>query len=332
MLDENYIVEKSKSLVWAQFRDYGAGELKILETYLSRINARDPDSSLVTFTKREYADLMGIDPDVRTEQLKNYTRGLLSNVVTIDLPGKGYVQYPLFSEAKCEYDTEQGQITITIECNEKLKPAFFSLAENGYVHYELRNVIALGSQYSLRLYPRLKDRPFGWTVELDELRNLLGATADTYKEFKRFNSLVLQKAVKEINEITDINVTTENIKKGRSVVAIKFSIANKERLLQTSLFEEDMEEETGPVLPDPDDPLAFYADALPEDFTREQVDLLRDLAGKHVPYTVMSFGEKELWMYEYLQSKVALMRAQKKPVQKNAVFSWLRKAVEEDWK
>ena len=58
MLDEKYIVEKSKALVWAQFQDYSPGELKILDTYLSRIDARNPDSSLVTFTKKEYEDVL----------------------------------------------------------------------------------------------------------------------------------------------------------------------------------------------------------------------------------------------------------------------------------
>ena len=89
MLKETYNVEKSKALVWAQFSNYGAGELKILDTYLSRINARDSNSSCVKFTKKEYAELMGLDADVRTSQLKTYTRSLLSNVVTMDLPGKG---------------------------------------------------------------------------------------------------------------------------------------------------------------------------------------------------------------------------------------------------
>ena len=47
MLDERYWVEKSKALVWAQFQDYSPGELKILDTYLSRIDPRNPESSLV---------------------------------------------------------------------------------------------------------------------------------------------------------------------------------------------------------------------------------------------------------------------------------------------
>ena len=341
MLDEKYIVEKSKALVWAQFQDYSPGELKILDTYLSRIDARNPDSSLVTFTKKEYADLMGLDSDIRTEQLKTYTGGLLSNVVTIDLPDKGYVQYPLFSEAKCYLDEKSGQVTIEVDCNHKLKPAFFDIAKNGYVRYQLKNIISLRSQYSVRLYPKLKDRPFGWTVTVAELREMLGATASSYDVFKDFNKHVLQKAVKEINDITDINVTTENIRKGRSVDSIRFTVEEKKQILldkeQAALFYEEEEEQialdgvnnaTPSPVGDPDDPLALCAEALPADFTREQVDLLRSLALDHMPFTVGSLAEKELWLYDYLNQKTLLMKATPNVV---SPFGWLRQAVAEDW-
>ena len=342
MLDERYWVEKSKALVWAQFQDYSPGELKILDTYLSRIDPRNPESSLVAFTKKEYADLMGLDSDIRTEQLKAYTGGLLSNVVTIDLPEKGYVQYPLFSEAKCYLDDKTGQVTIEVDCNHKLKAAFFDIASNGYVRYQLKNIISLKSQYSVRLYPKLKDRPFGWTVSVKELREMLGATAASYDVFKDFNKHVLQKAIKEINDITDINVTTENIRKGRSVVSIRFKVEEKKQILldkeQAALFVEEEEEQVvldgvlnGTPVPidDPDDPLALCASALPPDFTREQVEMLRNLALNHTPFTLRSLAEKELWLFEYLQQKTLLMKATPNVV---SPFGWLRQAVAEDWK
>ena len=347
VLDEKYIVEKSKALVWAQFQDYSSGELKILDTYLSRINPRDPDSSLVTFTKKEYADLMGLDADIRTEQLKTYTGGLLSNVVTIDLPEKGYVQYPLFSEAKCFLDEKTGQVTIEVDCNQKLKPAFFDIAKNGYVRYQLKNIISLKSQYSVRLYPKLKDRPFGWTVPVDELREMLGATADSYDAFKDFNKHVLQKAIKEINERTDINVTAENIRKGRFVASIRFTVEEKKQILldkeQAEAWAKDAQEvedenqitlegvivaEPSPV-DDPDDPLALCASALPAEFTREQVELLRNLAVDHLPFTVATLEEKELWLHDYLHQKTLLMKASPNVI---SPFAWLRQAVAEDWK
>ena len=347
MLDERYIVEKSKALVWAQFQDYSPGELKILDTYLSRIDPRKPESSLVTFTKKEYAELMGLDSDIRTEQLKAYTGGLLSNVVTIDLPDKGYVQYPLFSEAKCYLDDKSGQVTIEVDCNQKLKTAFFDIARNGYVRYQLKNIISLKSQYSVRLYPKLKDRPFGWTVSVAELREMLGATAASYDVFKDFNKHVLQKAVKEINEITDITVTTENVRKGRSVDSIRFKVAEKSPHViskeEAELFNNTEEAEIvdmnqlfmeSVLTPnfvdpdDPDDPLAIFASALPPYFTREQVEMLRLLALEHLPFTVGSLEEKELWLHDFLYKKTKLMEA---TPDVQAPFAWLRKAVMEDW-
>ena len=342
MLDERYIVEKSKALVWAQFQDYSSGELKILDTYLSRIDARNPDASSVTFTKKEYADLMGLDSEIRTEQLKAYTGGLLSNVVTIDLPEKGYVQYPLFSEAKCYLDEKTGQVTIEVDCNHKLKAAFFDIAKNGYVRYQLKNIISLKSQYSVRLYPKLKDKPFGWQISVPELREMLGATASSYDNFKDFNKHVLQKAVKEINDITDITVTTQNVRKGRSVVAIKFKVEEKRQVLldkeQAALFAEEEEEqikidgmlevEPSPI-DDPDDPLSLCASALPADFSREQVELLRQLAIDHLPFTVATIEERELWLFDYLQQKTLLMKASPNVI---SPFGWLRQAVAEDWK
>lgn len=340
MLDERYIVEKSKALVWAQFQDYSPGELKILDTYLSRIDPRKPEASLVTFTKKEYAELMGLDSDIRTEQLKTYTGGLLSNVVTIDLPNKGYVQYPLFAEAKCYLDDKSGQVTIEVDCNPKLKTAFFDIARNGYVRYQLKNIISLKSQYSVRLYPKLKDRPFGWTVPVIELREMLGATASSYDVFKDFNKHVLQKAIKEINEITDITVTTENVRKGRSVVSIRFTVSEKNPHViskeDTELFGgEDvdmsqmfMEAVLLPDQADRDDPLALCASALPPHFTREQVEMLRLLAIEHMPFTVGSLNEKDLWLHDFLLKKRRLMEATPNV---HSPFAWLRRAIMEDW-
>ena len=341
MLDEKYIVEKSKALVWAQFQDYSPGELKILDTYLSRIDPRNPDASLVTFTKKEYAELMGLDSDIRTEQLKTYTGGLLSNVVTIDLPEKGYVQYPLFSEAKCYLDEKSGQVTIEVDCNHKLKTAFFDIARNGYVRYQLKNIISLKSQYSVRLYPKLKDRPFGWTIKVSELRKMLGATAASYDVFKDFNKHVLQKAIKEINEITDISVTTENVRKGRAVESIRFKVTEKANHVLSKedtelLCNEDMsqmfiDEVLTPsyVDPnDPDDPLALIASALPPGFSKEQVEMLRLLALDHLPFTVSTLAERDLWLHDYLYKKTKLLEATPDVY---APFAWLRRAVAEDW-
>ena len=73
-----------------------------------------------------------------------------------------------------------------------------------------------------------------WTVEVDDLKKkLMVENIKTYQNFAGFKRKVLDVAKKEINELTDIDVSFEPITQGRKVVQIRFKIcrkAMKERL------------------------------------------------------------------------------------------------------
>ena len=73
-LKENNIVQKSRSLLLMKAVPFELGELKVLDTYLSRINSRDPENRSVTFRKKEYEELMGLK-ETRVQTLKKYTKG-----------------------------------------------------------------------------------------------------------------------------------------------------------------------------------------------------------------------------------------------------------------
>lgn len=230
-LNENNLIEKSKPLIWAKFRQFNTHELKLIETYLSRIDARNPESRHVKFTKAEYCKLMGLHPETKPKQLRQYTQHLLENSIELNV-GDEYEQYTLFSVAKCKMDKELGQNVIELSCNYDLKDVFFNFAEDGYIKYRLRNIVNLKSQYSIRLYSLLKDRAFGryeWKVDIEELKELLSAKEKSYETFKVFNRSILQKAEKEINENTDIQFSYEKILQGRRVVGICFHIQQSAR-------------------------------------------------------------------------------------------------------
>jgi hypothetical protein len=156
---------------------------------------------------------------------------------------------------------------------------------------------------------------------------------------------VLQKAIQEINDITDITVTTENIRKGRSVESIRFTVHEKthhilsqEETASLGHVEEQVDEgqvtldavfsDTYVDPNDPDDELALIASALPSNFTREQVELLRLLSLNHMPLTIGSVAERDMWIFDFLHRKLKLMEATPGVV---SPFAWLRKAVAEDW-
>ena len=90
-LSGNHIVQKSRPLLLMKSVDFNLGELKILDTYLSRINSHDEDSRAVSFTKHEYEMLMGIT-ETRIETLKKYTKSMLSKIAEVPLDGDNFSQ------------------------------------------------------------------------------------------------------------------------------------------------------------------------------------------------------------------------------------------------
>lgn len=68
--------------------------------------------------------------------------------------------------------------------------------------------------------------------ELDVFRKLM-AIENRYKEFKFLKRDVIQPAIKEVNSVSNIKIDLRTIRKGRSVVAIQFSVTSSP---QTLLF------------------------------------------------------------------------------------------------
>lgn len=61
----------------------------------------------------------------------------------------------------------------------------------------------------------------GWK-SIDEWRNLFGIDDNKYKQFKEFNKFVINLAVKELNEVSDIRIKAEYKRSGRSISEIRF--------------------------------------------------------------------------------------------------------------
>lgn len=120
-----------------------------------------------------------------------------------------------------------------IKLDEDLVPYLFDLQER-FTQYGIYNILGMKSAFSVRLYELLNSYLISnvtfHTFDLDKLKRLLMVEdVKSYENFKDFRRKVLEIAEREINELTDINVSFEPIKKGRKVVQIKFRISKKER-------------------------------------------------------------------------------------------------------
>lgn len=103
--------------------------------------------------------------------------------------------------------------------------------EEQFTSYELKQVSGLSSAYAIRLYEVLIAwRSTGKTpvIELSDFRQKLGVLETEYKRMYDFKKYVLDLAIKQINEHTDITVKAEQHKTGRSVSGFSFRFKQKQ--------------------------------------------------------------------------------------------------------
>ena len=99
-----------------------------------------------------------------------------------------------------------------------------------FTQYLLDEVSDFKSKYSIRLYELvIKWLSNGKTqkYELSDLRAKLGLSDTEYKTMSLFKANVIDRAVNEINKKTDITVSYEQFKQGRTITHILFKIKQK---------------------------------------------------------------------------------------------------------
>ena len=104
--------------------------------------------------------------------------------------------------------------------------------EEQFTSYELKQVSGLSSAYAIRLYEVLIAwRSTGKTpiIELSDFRQKLGVLEGEYSRFNNFKVRVLDPAIKQINEHTDITVKVEQHKTGRTISGFSFKFKQKQQ-------------------------------------------------------------------------------------------------------
>ena len=102
--------------------------------------------------------------------------------------------------------------------------------EEQFTKYELQQISDLSSAYAVRLYELLIAwRSTGQTpvIELAEFRQKIGVLDDEYTRMGNFNDRVLNLAIAQVNEHTDINVKYAQHKKGRNISGFSFIFKQK---------------------------------------------------------------------------------------------------------
>jgi plasmid replication initiation protein len=105
-----------------------------------------------------------------------------------------------------------------------------SRLESHFTSYDLDQIAGLSSKYAVRLYELvIAWKSTGKTpiFEKDDFRNKVGVLDGEYSTMSNFKKFVLDLAVAQINEHTDIKLTYDQHKKGQAITGFSFKFKQK---------------------------------------------------------------------------------------------------------
>lgn len=221
-MEKSYVVTQSNHLIEARHtKPLTAREQKIVLTMVSMIQPTDKDFMDYRISIREFHEMLGLSGREHYTEIKEITRELMSKSVEIPKGDGSWLLANWVSSA--EYIKGEGAIALSF--SPKLLPYLLQL-KTAFTSYQLSNILSLKSTYSIRLYELMKKwQHLGrWECPVDDLKLKLGIGDGKYKQYGHFKSKALNVALKEINEKTDLLIKVKEIKKGRKVDKIDFSI------------------------------------------------------------------------------------------------------------
>lgn len=229
-------VFKSNELVQKSRFDLSVTEQKTLAYICSMIKPRTTEEQILKsdyvleyeFDIREYCKVCGISYDSGRNyaMIKNTLKNLRDRSFWVEYPNGDDVLISFLYKVRT--NKHSGKAYVLIDSD--MAPYLFDLGQK-FTAYQLRNILGMKSAYSIRIYELMKSYEFRSKIEIDlqELKCLLDVdNVKSYERYPIFRQKVIDVAIKEINGLSDINVSYEPMKKGNKVVSILFRIKKKE--------------------------------------------------------------------------------------------------------
>ena len=220
------LVTKDNSLIGASY------SLSVVEQrliFLAIIEAREQKTlieagGLLRIYAKSYANQFEVEKHTSYEAMKRAVEGLYEAGFTyskIDEASGKIGRYKSRWVDKIGYIDDLGCVELVFASD--VIPLITRL-EARYTEYELKQVVGLQSEYAIRLYELIIQwRSVGKTnqISLVDLREKLGLV-DEYKRIEAFKRRVLDLALKQVNDHTDITAEYEQHKEGKVITGFTF--------------------------------------------------------------------------------------------------------------
>lgn len=241
----NRTVVKANELIQQSRFNLSLQQQKIVLYLISQITPYDEEFKLYEFSIPEFCRVCGIDmtSGKNYQDLKQAIKDIADKSLWINLDED---EETLLRWIEKPYVNKKSGI-IKIRLDEDMKPFLLQLKKN-FTQYELIYTLHFKSKYTIRLYELIKSIHFKELEEytrkyrLEEIKRILGA--ENYQEYRDFKRRVLEPAIKEIVEYSDKELSYQEIKQGRKVIGIQFTVRTKDAINRMKIREQ-IEQEMG---------------------------------------------------------------------------------------
>ena len=230
----HYNVMQSNTLIEAkQVEPLTKNEQKLILTMISLIEPTDEDFKKYEISIRDLANILGLSENNNWvyQRIKATLKDIMKK--TVELPSEedkqDYTLVNWFNTA--DYISKEGKVKISF--SPAFRPYLLQL-KSAYTVYQLSNILNLSSAYSIRLYELMKMNEKIGVLEIDHetLRVRIGAVHKTFSRYYEFKTKILEKALEELNETTELEIGFEEVRSSpRKIEKLVFTISVKESYL-----------------------------------------------------------------------------------------------------
>ena len=226
-MKKNLTVVKSNRLIEASFR-LSLNEQRLILHFISKLDSTERLNKQEDFKINvlEFAETFGISKKNAYTYIKDASDRLFERHVKIRRP-RSVLKTRWISSI--DYKDNEGDVTLSFA--PKIIPYLSKLKDN-FTQYKIEHISKMTSVYSVRMYELL----IQWgsvgqrKVSLEDLRLYFGLHANEYGRMDIFKQKVLDFAIDQINEHSNLKVSYRQIKKGRKISHFDFNFDFKKHL------------------------------------------------------------------------------------------------------
>lgn len=221
---QKYYVAKSNVLIQKSRFTMTVKQNRLMLYLISKIRPNDTGNEVYNISLRDFSKVCNIalDSGKNYEDAKKAIKELADKSVWVLQDDGNEVLLRWLNRVRLNKKT--GCFEISFHCD--MLPYLYDLKEK-YTLYCLDNVLTMNSKYGIRLYELLKSKQYlGNEIifSLNELRNRLDVLG--YKRYQDFRRYVLDIAIYDINECSDLKISyrAQKSNESNSVDTVIFTI------------------------------------------------------------------------------------------------------------